>query len=120
MTEPAWMLSFMDLGISFLMERMQPRSTLFPYTTLFRSRARAAFFQTYRDIRARKESGERAEERSEEYTSELQSRRDLVCRLLLEKINSTTAEPPIVPMFQLKPWRISHAAPQTGATPAFQ
>src|SRR5260221_14148483 len=69
----------------FLMIRRPPRSTLFPYTTLFRSRggedgegadhrlrrARAVVFALW--------------QRSEEHTSELQSHSDLVCRLLLEK-----------------------------------
>src|SRR2546422_5858382 len=73
----------------FLMIRRPPRSTLFPYTTLFRSRtgeARARLDE--RDHRARGdvEALERAlEVRSEEHTSELQSRLHLVCRLLLEK-----------------------------------
>src|SRR5438445_5667625 len=72
------------------MIRRPPRSTLFPYTTLFRSvarRARAGGLEPrgeqrpgggtrYRDARVR---------RSEEHTSELQSRQYLVCRLLLEK-----------------------------------
>src|SRR2546429_6676342 len=68
------------------MIRRPPRSTLFPYTTLFRSRAEldlalvrtelAAALQSYRAL---------AQERSEEHTSELQSRLHLVCRLLLEK-----------------------------------
>src|SRR6266436_7363232 len=64
----------------FLMIRRPPRSTLFPYTTLFRS------------DRARRPAPERrgrrhraAGSRSEEHTSELQSRLHLVCRLLLEK-----------------------------------
>src|SRR5207249_10398227 len=69
----------------FLMIRRPPRSTLFPYTTLFRSSvagpqlkpSAVQFFGTQVDC-------ERAE-RSEEHTSELQSRFDLVCRLLLEK-----------------------------------
>src|SRR2546428_9266712 len=72
----------------FLMIRRPPRSTLFPYTTLFRSapgprgaRGRAAPGPRPRD-RASRSSGAR---RSEEHTSELQSRSDLVCRLLLEK-----------------------------------
>src|SRR6266496_6200424 len=63
----------------FLMIRRPPRSTLFPYTTLFRSARRR---------RARPRCGcpaTPAARRSEEHTSELQSRRDLVCRLLLEK-----------------------------------
>src|SRR6266496_4648509 len=62
----------------FLMIRRPPRSTLFPYTTLFRFRRRHG----YPDCRC----GFRyCRPRSEEHTSELQSRRDLVCRLLLEK-----------------------------------
>src|SRR5690349_22027037 len=84
------------------MIRRPPRSTLFPYTTLFRSLeagrggARVAFLGR---PRARDRAGHRAQPapsprrlhpapcrpRSEEHTSELQSRRDLVCRLLLEK-----------------------------------
>src|SRR3712207_7800222 len=91
------------------MKRRPPRSTLFPYTTLFRSaRDRAALRLRLRDLAAaRVRSGDRRlhvllrregwrinykrvdrlhrEERSEEHTSELQSRQYLVCRLLLEK-----------------------------------
>src|SRR6266496_5619344 len=65
----------------FLMIRRPPRSTLFPYTTLFRSRrpGRGA-------VPAPMPRGG-GPARSEEHTSELQSRRDLVCRLLLEKKN---------------------------------
>src|SRR5690349_24113986 len=69
------------------MIRRPPRSTLFPYTTLFRSRAakrakeqRAKLTLVEADMRTFS-----LERRSEEHTSELQSRRDLVCRLLLEK-----------------------------------
>src|SRR5215510_15328697 len=64
----------------FLMIRRPPRSTLFPYTTLFRSsRTRIAISICRRsDCRSRWS-------RSEEHTSELQSRGHLVCRLLLEK-----------------------------------
>src|SRR5690242_20795984 len=64
------------------MIRRPPRSTLFPYTTLFRSprpRRRA------RPAGGVREAARRAEERSEEHTSELQSHVNLVCRLLLEK-----------------------------------
>src|SRR5690349_23375537 len=76
------------------MIRRPPRSTLFPYTTLFRStrrlrrplRARLAFDLHHRRVRRDRVRGE-APQRSEEHTSELQSRRDLVCRLLLEKKN---------------------------------
>src|SRR5690349_22156965 len=89
------------------MLRRPPRSTLFPYTTLFRSRRqqpgapalnvrldraqrkteRVRRFGV-REVRAEAERHRRAlvvGQRSEEHTSELQSRRDLVCRLLLEK-----------------------------------
>src|SRR5574340_1604330 len=64
----------------FLMIRRPPRSTLFPYTTLFRSRS------TTRQIHRTRRCGCRSRTtRSEEHTSELQSPKDLVCRLLLEK-----------------------------------
>src|SRR5438874_8616615 len=71
------------------MIRRPPRSTLFPYTTLFRSPSRSAC-RRYCGARAVLEPTPRlgsapAPNRSEEHTSELQSRRDLVCRLLLEK-----------------------------------
>src|SRR2546422_5459343 len=87
----------------FLMIRRPPRSTLFPYTTLFRSRS------TYPALRIENRPAKRAaiwagkitsiaisgsqrgsgkDPRSEEHTSELQSRLHLVCRLLLEKKKS--------------------------------
>src|SRR3712207_8332075 len=78
--------------ILFLMIRRPPRSTLFPYTTLFRSQGRGG----------RPPRGDRVGEperaglqhadavRSEEHTSELQSRQYLVCRLLLEKKKEIT------------------------------
>src|SRR5947199_7974769 len=66
----------------FLMIRRPPRSTLFPYTTLFRSRDRPA-----RSPALRRRPIPPRPERSEEHTSELQSLRHLVCRLLLEKKN---------------------------------
>src|SRR5690349_22886784 len=72
----------------FLMIRRPPRSTLFPYTTLFRSSATATLGRSSRrrlGRRAALRSVAPAQPRSEEHTSELQSRRDLVCRLLLEK-----------------------------------
>src|SRR5229473_7196787 len=64
----------------FLMIRRPPRSTLFPYTTLFRSRPprRAAAY-------SHPQAPSRPSPRSEEHTSELQSLAYLVCRLLLEK-----------------------------------
>src|SRR5712664_4613328 len=71
----------------FLMIRRPPRSTLFPYTTLFRS-AHARRLRLSRPGglgRPRSAERRRLGDRSEEHTSELQSRSDLVCRLLLEK-----------------------------------
>src|SRR3712207_9397309 len=99
------MLSFQCYTFFFLMIRRPPRSTLFPYTTLFRSRAppgggarrprparRRARRGRRRVLRRRGEGAPRrargaggAQRRSEEHTSELQSRQYLVCRLLLEK-----------------------------------
>src|SRR5438874_11007751 len=73
----------------FLMIRRPPRSTLFPYTTLFRSGWLEALPILIRMIRGYRErlvaTFGLGIARSEEHTSELQSRRDLVCRLLLEK-----------------------------------
>src|SRR2546428_4963408 len=67
------------------MIRRPPRSTLFPYTTLFRSRHnRAKMRHDVADIACARDHREQLV-RSEEHTSELQSRSDLVCRLLLEK-----------------------------------
>src|SRR2546429_6611440 len=86
----------------FLMIRRPPRSTLFPYTTLFRSRrqspatlrtelASTPFFRRRtRDGRRRLVHVRRRRTRSEEHTSELQSRLHLVCRLLLEKKKTIT------------------------------
>src|SRR5215467_15318855 len=65
----------------FLMIRRPPRSTLFPYTTLFRSRPPRAFCPSRRTPPVTIEQPPR----SEEHTSELQSPCNLVCRLLLEK-----------------------------------
>src|SRR2546428_10067571 len=75
----------------FLMIRRPPRSTLFPYTTLFRSRpgGRQGDGAHARASRVNA-ADERAPSRSEEHTSELQSRSDLVCRLLLEKKKDCT------------------------------
>src|SRR3712207_7324057 len=83
------------------MIRRPPRSTLFPYTTLFRSRGILAFFTFVSEQRDSwivlfgesttyggpfaEEAGRLRRQRSEEHTSELQSRQYLVCRLLLEK-----------------------------------
>src|SRR3712207_8380489 len=94
-----------SIDLFFLMIRRPPRSTLFPYTTLFRShghRRRAggrglAAPPAAADPRDRAQVGRRRAAqrvrrllRSEEHTSELQSRQYLVCRLLLEKKNKTT------------------------------
>src|SRR2546422_4348861 len=96
----------------FLMIRRPPRSTLFPYTTLFRSRGVGGEVPTRpapargrggprtgrrrrgsrRATAARRAtSGARCRSRSEEHTSELQSRLHLVCRLLLEKKKKNTS-----------------------------
>src|SRR5438445_9317742 len=89
------------------MLRPPPRSTLFPYTTLFRSgplepleRVLVGAFSI--------EQGERAvpvalERRSEEHTSELQSRQYLVCRLLLEKKNMPLSTVTLPPKRRLNP-----------------
>src|SRR5260370_25784102 len=84
------------------MIRRPPRSTLFPYTTLFRSdrcqergarrRARLSLGQAARDRHPAGQGGARGN-RSEEHTSELQSHLNLVCRLLLEKKKKTTTPP---------------------------
>src|SRR5215475_15784803 len=71
----------------FLMIRRPPRSTLFPYTTLFRScsSCRAGCMPTTGCSRWTFPGAGKRPSRSEEHTSELQSRENLVCRLLLEK-----------------------------------
>src|SRR2546430_6103069 len=85
------------------MIRRPPRSTLFPYTTLFRSRARARTAPHGRlrgrgygspgtgiaESRGPRRAARRRPARSEEHTSELQSQSNLVCRLLLEKKKDT-------------------------------
>src|ERR1017187_10909940 len=73
-----------SLPFFFLMIRRPPRSTLFPYTTLFRSAD-----GDRRDQRQqRRRRAQQQRHRSEEHTSELQSPMYLVCRLLLEKKNN--------------------------------
>src|SRR2546421_3675576 len=89
------------------MIRRPPRSTLFPYTTLFRSRSHAAWssrsrvtisaissFLTWPERPSEQSTRMSPLRRSEEHTSELQSRSDLVCRLLLEKKNLDALEVP--------------------------
>src|SRR5258705_3697553 len=101
------------------MIRRPPRSTLFPYTTLFRSRSRR------RRARSRRRGGTdrrpppprrtrpRDRARSEEHTSELQSLRHLVCRLLLEK-KKKVAIIPHTTTYQLATYR--HVATTTTRT----
>src|SRR2546430_6123546 len=74
------------------MIRRPPRSTLFPYTTLFRSRSRSRRRRRCASVPGHRRRGRgrtvlkpRSAARSEEHTSELQSQSNLVCRLLLEK-----------------------------------
>src|SRR5262249_61283459 len=76
-----------SLFFFFLMIRRPPRSTLFPYTTLFRSRLGGSVFpDALGDGRPFAVCADRVDgKRSEEHTSELQSLTNLVCRLLLEK-----------------------------------
>src|SRR5436853_3505818 len=85
-------------AVFFLMIRRPPRSTLFPYTTLFRSRLAREHWRIRRDCRyarGRLRAGKSNSQcrhignRSEEHTFELQSLRHLVCRLLLEKKKKT-------------------------------
>src|SRR2546422_11195256 len=83
---------YSTVSFFFLMIRRPPRSTLFPYTTLFRSSGRASrAILPWRRWKARRSHSKRGwrrlapTRRSEEHTSELQSRLHLVCRLLLEK-----------------------------------
>src|SRR2546428_5773456 len=96
------------------MIRRPPRSTLFPYTTLFRSTVTPLSRQHHlrksdanpnvsskhasrnRPVRRRHQG-----QRSEEHTSELQSRSDLVCRLLLEKKKINHYYPPLSPKSKL-------------------
>src|SRR5256885_7676942 len=70
------------------MIRRPPRSTLFPYTTLFRSVVLGLAKAAETTIDQRVSHHDHDEDRSEEHTSELQSPCNLVCRLLLEKKNS--------------------------------
>src|SRR5260221_9051846 len=93
------------------MIRRPPRSTLFPYTTLFRSTNTAPRFdfqfviqRPFLEFRSVSES--RKGLRSEEHTSELQSHSDLVCRLLLEKKKNEAQQP--LPAATHHPIRSTH------------
>src|SRR5256885_9227042 len=96
----------------FLMIRRPPRSTLFPYTTLFRSRSTTrsptaaptwASWPTPPRTRGSPRCPSRKTSRSEEHTSELQSPCNLVCRLLLEKKKNSYAEKDHGGMIDVKP-----------------
>src|SRR5437899_9556062 len=101
-----YVCSFADsLLFFFLMFRRPPRSTLFPYTTLFRSR----YLPRHGRGRASGDTGRvrqhRSGKRSEEHTSELQSLRHLVCRLLLEKKKTNEQQcPTSMPQTILSPY----------------
>src|SRR2546430_10225766 len=75
------------------MIRRPPRSTLFPYTTLFRSQQTESKFEGVNNHNGHNCTA--ADRRSEEHTSELQSQSNLVCRLLLEKKKILKLSPPI-------------------------
>src|SRR2546430_8936371 len=102
------------------MIRRPPRSTLFPYTTLFRS-LRACPAADRRDRRRQGGSGAGGRPRvprvrSEEHTSELQSQSNLVCRLLLEKKNNVAPQKSRVPFFlnpNAESSRVAHVSPNT-------
>src|SRR2546430_12027781 len=101
------------------MIRRPPRSTLFPYTTLFRSRS-ACFSDGASDGPSRRWSCRQSSPtRSEEHTSELQSQSNLVCRLLLEKKKKQKpydTQPLIhMPAIRASPLLITH--PATDRTP---
>src|SRR2546430_8514608 len=101
------------------MIRRPPRSTLFPYTTLFRSRRRhvaaelrvEAAYEVDARIRERGDQVEaRRRGRSEEHTSELQSQSNLVCRLLLEKKKKPDARTiPLSPLAAGRPSSLPHS-----------
>src|SRR5260370_21753035 len=99
------------------MIRRPPRSTLFPYTTLFRSLqlalGRRALLHPHRQAAGRPGCAHRRElpARSEEHTSELQSHLNLVCRLLLEK--KKTLSRPVVLESRLVPSDYPHHSPPT-------
>src|SRR4029434_529114 len=104
---------FISRSFFFLMIRRPPRSTLFPYTTLFRSRhtllsVSLSHTQTHSHTHTHKH-------RSEEHTSELQSHLNLVCRLLLEKkqVSKFIDKPHAL----IDPCTCAHNYPQTSVTP---
>src|SRR5205807_7729123 len=99
------------------MIRPPPRSTLFPYTTLFRSAGRV-YEATEEDLLAGRVPRRRTRinRRSEEHTSELQSPCNLVCRLLLEKKKHNPHEPvAALPSPSPTSSRLHCASPSTGS-----
>src|SRR5438034_8669487 len=104
----------------FLLIRRPPRSTLFPYTTLFRSDDAVLaevdrVFTQLRDVpmggRMSEESATLApasRQRSEEHTSELQSHSDLVCRLLLEKKKKIHTKKSLSMLEMTKPYQTTY------------
>src|SRR3989304_7712618 len=84
-TSYSFLVRFYAASVFFLMIRRPPRSTLFPYTTLFRSIPASNLFPLPRP----RGIGFPLRRRSEEHTSELQSRLHLVCRLLRGKKKAT-------------------------------
>src|SRR2546430_10157951 len=102
----------------FLMIRRPPRSTLFPYTTLFRSKwtrrqerlAAKSSWTRPAGIAATMDATRKCTKRSEEHTSELQSQSNLVCRLLLEKKKNTI---PYVQLFSQLAMHLCHTHSET-------
>src|SRR5260370_29300116 len=82
------------------MIRRPPRSTLFPYTTLFRSNFEAVILEGWNLVHWYRDNFNR---RSEEHTSELQSHLNLVCRLLLEKKKAAGNRPGVAQHINLAP-----------------
>src|SRR2546422_4099258 len=88
------------------MIRRPPRSTLFPYTTLFRSTGRACGDRGRRACTRTRSARRSGSNRSEEHTSELQSRLHLVCRLLLEKKKKKLKEVHMLNHARNQPWSV--------------
>src|SRR2546429_4610062 len=105
--------SLQTITFFFLMIRRPPRSTLFPYTTLFRSMRKDKQWAPIIPDVTNDEFyiiGNIADKRSEEHTSELQSRLHLVCRLLLEKKKQPAIQ--ILPLFpQITTYSTLHLTP---------
>src|SRR2546430_10021592 len=99
------------------MIRRPPRSTLFPYTTLFRSDMAAKMVEEAKTLeQAGAALVDFTNSRSEEHTSELQSQSNIVCRLLLEKKNNVPASTSISYIMTVRP---RSAVPPAADTPQF-